>query len=454
MFNNVFLHLRERMRLFQNQTIRDELTCLTYREALNITERFGQKLRQAKLKKIGVLCRSELNAGLGILSCFSSEITAVPLSYRYGQPHIDKIVHHTALSHLLTDETGRLEIQEIKEPSPEVEDLSDVALVLCTSGTTGAPKGAMITHHNLRTNLMDIEQYFAITNHDTIFIARPLYHCAVLTGEFLTALCQGVNISFYNGEFNPVHLMNEISSWRATVFCGTPTLLYHLCRIAGKRPDVRLPLKTMAISGECMTEPVARAIRAVFPSCSIYNVFGLTEASPRVSALPPEEFDAYPQSVGYPLSSITAKIHNGELLVKGESVMKGYYRDSAMTTMTIENGWLHTGDAAESDSSGRLTIRGRLDSLIIRAGMNIYPQEVENALKSDARITEVLAYGERGAGVTQRLCVQVTADGLSKAELLTLCQKLLPKYAIPDAAEIVESIPRNASGKILRPKAY
>jgi len=187
------------------------------------------------------------------------------------------------------------------------------------------------------------------------------------------------------------------------------------------------------------------------PEANIYNVYGLTEASPRVSALPPDQFDRHPLSVGFPLRNVEARTENNELLIRGKTIMRGYYNDSEQTEKALSGGWLHTGDGAEIDSTGRITIKGRLDNMIIRAGMNIFPQEIESVLKSDPRVTEALVYGEQN-GVTQRLCVKIAADGLTRADIMAICRECLPAYEIPDVVELVDAVLRNASGKLLRPK--
>ena len=439
--------IRGKMEKFKDQTLSDESRTISYLQALDLAEIFAQKLIQPKY---GILCESELNTGLGLLACLKANITAVPLSARYGKAHTTRIIKHTGISHIITDEGGQLAIKQITESSPEHEDLSDTALIMCTSGTTGMPKGAMITHENLITNLLDIERYFAIGTSDTILIARPLYHCAVLTGEFLISLCRGLNVRFYNGDFNPVRLLREIEAYGTTVLGGTPTLFYHLCQTAG-RSKQPLSLKTVAVSGECMTESVAKTMRTTLPKTKIYNVYGLTEASPRVSALPPGQFDEYPPSVGFPLKSVETRTENGELLIRGKTIMKGYYNDPVQTAKVLSNGWLHTGDGAAIDSDGKITIKGRLDNMIIRAGMNIFPQEIESTLKADPRVIDAMVYGEQN-GVTQRLCVKIAANGLAKHDVMAICLELLPAYEIPDVVEFVEFLPRNASGKLLRPK--
>ena len=491
--------LRERMVQFPNQTISDENTTLTYSEALSYAENFAEELQRGLRSNsplstllsqlpVGVLCRSELNTGLGLLACFKAGITAVPLSSRYGDTHVERIVRRIGLSHIITDEDGKLSIKQIASNPSVLSSPANLrfasscfpspapCVIMCTSGTTGAPKGAMLTDENLITNLNDIGHYFSINETDKILISRPIYHSGVLTGEFLISLCRGLNIRFYNGEFNPLRLIKEIQEQKATVFGGTPTIFYHLCQTA-LRGKTALPIRAAAVSGECMTEAAAKAMRSAMPNIDIYSVYGLTEASPRVSALPPDQFDRYQLSVGFPLKSVEAKVENGELLIRGKSIMKGYYNDPEKTKRAFVSSspcelskfatpcppfpdscalnpnscFLRTGDAASIDNEGRITIKGRLDNMIIRAGMNIFPQEIENALKTDPRITDALAYGEQ-SGVTQRLCVKVVADGLNKQDIMSICREHLPLYEIPDMVEIVDSLPRNASGKLLRPK--
>ena len=439
--------LKERMLRHPNQVLSDGHSTVTYREALRFAERFAPSLMAPKY---GILCDSELDIGFALLACFRAGATAIPLSMRYGQAHTDRIVRRIGLSHLITNEGGKLAVKQIAVPLPEREDLSGIALILCTSGTTGYPKGAMLTGSGLVANLLDIERYFAIGDTDTILIPRPLYHCAVLVGEFLYSLCRGLNIRFYNGAFSPVRLLLEIQNCKTNVFCGTPTLFYHLCRMAERQKEP-LPLKAVAASGECMTPEVASTMRKVMPGTDIYNVYGLTEAGPRVSALPPEMFDAFPLSVGLPLHNVEVQTQNGELLVRGPSVMKGYYNDPTLTEQVLAGGWLHTGDAAKIDNAGRITVRGRMDTMVIRAGMNIYPQEIEGALEADPRITEVLAYGVQ-EGVTKKLCIKITAEGLDRAGVMAICRERLPAYEIPDVVEMVDALPRSASGKLLRPR--
>lgn len=433
----------------------------TYGQILKLVQQFASKLE--KNKKYGVLCKNEFNTAVGILSCLAAGAVAVPLSYSYGEKHYSKIIETMKVSHLIVDDNNELCVKISESDMEETEDLTDVAIVLSTSGTTGTPKGAMITATNLLSNIKDIQLYFDITPDDNILIARPLYHCAVLTGEFLISVANGVNIHFYNESFNPVKIINYIRKNSITVMCGTPTLFYYICNVAKRQTDL-LPLKTIALSGECMTEAVASELIATFPNTRKYNVYGLTEASPRVAYLSPDLFEKYPLSVGKPLSSISAKIvdennnelpsnHDGELIVCGPNVMKGYYADRKATEKAVQNGWLHTGDIACKDDNGNIFIKSRKDNMIIRSGMNIYPSEIENVIKQDNRIEEALAFGVQSELVGQKIVLNIVAkEQIDNNEIFNLCNQHLPTYQMPDVIDFVDKIAHNASGKVVRPK--
>ena len=211
-----------------------------------------------------------------------------------------------------------------------------------------------------------------------------------------------------------------------------------------------------------MSEAVGKRIRAAFPSADIYHVYGMTEASPRIAYLPPDEFDDTPDYVGIPLASLEAKIldesgnevktdEDGILYIRGGSVMSGYYNAPELTRKVIVDGWLRTGDIASINAHGRIKIKGRSDNMIIRAGMNIYPQEIEAELKKDSRTKEVLVYGEydkkRGS---MQIAMKISGDFKSEKEVKDMCITLLPSFQVPEIIELVDSLEKTGSGKIIR----
>lgn len=448
-------YIKSNMLNYTNQKISENDTELDFETLLIWAEHFSKKLE--KFKCCAILCSSEMAAAMSLLACFAAEITAVPISMRYGWAHCDKILKTISPDAIITDKNGEITVHPL-ENSQYITPPEHPALIMCTSGTTGKPKAAMLSESNIITNVSDIADYFSINKHDTILIARPLYHCAVLTGEFLTALVKGVNIHFYSGQFNPAKMIELIKKYNISAFCGTPTLLSIMARF--NRTNATKTLKHICISGECMSAAVGQKILAAFPKCKIYHVYGLTEACPRVSYLPPKFFVDYPDCVGIPLKSVSIKILNklgelcqkneeGILYVKGDNVMLGYYGDAEKTKAVLKDRWLCTGDVALVNDAGFLKIKGRNDDLIIRAGMNIYPAEIEGTLKQDPRVKEVLVYGFSNRFGTQ-IGMKLVGDFSSTEEVKQLCVKELPSFQVPSNVELVDELAKNGSGKIIR----
>ena len=437
------------------QRIGEGKASMTYEEVVMLAELLAPKLNG--IKCCAICCNSEMAAAMSLLGCFAAGVTALPLSIRYGLTHCEHILDAISPDAFITDEDGRFCIQRICDSTYE-EPEHHPALIMCTSGTTGKPKGAMLSEENILTNVIDITEYFAIDKSDTILIARPLYHCAVLTGEFLTSLMKGTRIVFYSGEFHPLKMLEMIKEEEITVFGGTPTLLGMMARL--KHNTEIHTLKHICVSGECMDKEKGLAIAEAFPGSSIYHVYGLTEAGPRVSFLPPDMFKEYPDCVGIPLRSVSVKIikENGEpalegeegvLWVKGKNIMLGYYQESAKTAQIIKDGWLCTNDVVVMNGAGLLKIKGRKDDMIIKSGMNIYPVEIESALRKDTRVKEVMVYGTKGRYGTQ-IGMTVVGDFSSVTEVKRLCMEYLPSYQVPTTIVIADELPKNGSGKMIR----
>ena len=450
-------YIKSKMLKAPNTIMGEENGIMTYEEVIIYAETYAKKLQGPCY---AILCQSELMTAIAILSCLAAGVTAVPISYKYGDIHCRKIFDSIKPPYAISDVDGELKIIDIDLGEYHDDPEDRPALIMCTSGTTGSPKGAMISEKNLLTNIKDIESYFDIGNTDTILVARPLYHCAVLTGEFLTSLVKCTNIIFYSGKADPKKLINIIKSHQITVMGGTPTLFQMIERLNRGKSSL-FSLKNIVVSGESLAGSVAVKIREIAPDARIYHVYGLTEASPRVLWLPPQDFEEYCEYSGLPLPSLEIKIIDengtqlpanieGELCVRGNSIMKGYYNQPELTEKVIRDGWLHTGDIAYINEKGFVRIKGRKDNLIIKAGINIYPQEIENTLKTDKRVEEVVAYGISDPFFGQKIGLEIKGAFSDKSEVIKLCHELLPTYEYPAVVEIVDEIPKNGSGKIIR----
>lgn len=449
-------YLKNKMQLNLHQTICEGNFEITYGEAIMISEDFAKKLKG--IKCCAILCQFEMAAGIALLSCFAAGVTAVPLSQRYGEYHSNKILDEISPDAIITDIGGELQIVYISD-SRYVQPKIHPALIMCTSGTTGKPKGAMLTELNIITNVSDIAFYFGIDNSDSLLILRPLYHCAVLTGEFLVGLIKGSKIRFYSGDFNPAKALELLKKYRITAFCGTPTLLNMISYFKKAGDEYRV--KHICISGECMGKEVAGTIYKAFSGARIYHVYGLTEASPRVTYLPPELFEEFGDCVGLPLMSVSLKIVSeegsevnkeqvGMLWIKGDNVMAGYYNNAKKTSEILKDGWLCTGDMAMFNRVGLLKIMGRSDDMIIRAGMNIYPQEIECALRGDPRVIDVLVSGKPDEYSGSSIVLDIVGEFSDLNEVRRLCRDCLPTYQMPSKINLLKEIPKTGSGKIIR----
>ena len=448
-------YIKKNMLKYPYQTVCENEAVISYENLVIWAELFARRLRG--LNCCAILCNSEMAAAMAMLGCFAAEVTAVPLSVRYGELHCNRILDTVSPDAVITDQDGEMKIRYITD-SKYIAPEEHPALIMCTSGTTGKPKGVMLSESNVVANVGDIVDYFDINESDTILISRPLYHCAVLTGEFLTALVKGSRIRFYSEIFNPSKMLEMFKKYGITTFCGTPTLLSIMARF--KRKSANDCLKHICISGECMDIQTGHRIARAFPKCEIYHIYGLTEACPRISYLPPLLFYSYSDCVGIPLKSVSVRLADkngtpspagkeGILWVKGDNIMLGYYNEPDKTAEVLRDGWLCTGDIAVINDVGLLKIKGRSDGLIIKSGMNIYPAEIEAALKADPRVKEVLAYGFESKHGMQ-IGLKIAGDFNSVLEVKKLCSECLPFFQIPNYIEILPELTKNASGKIAR----
>ena len=450
-------YLKEKMLNHPNQLVCEGNAEISFEDLVVWVEAFSKRLDG--LNSCAILCQSEMAAAMSLLVCVAKGVTAIPLSIRYGEKHCSKIIETISPEAIITDANGKFEVLDIAESKYQAPK-EHPALIMCTSGTTGNPKGAMLSESNIITNVTDIASYFAIEETDTILISRPLYHCAVLTGEFLTALVKGTKIRFYSEQFNPMKMLELIRDYKITAFCGTPTLLGMMARL--KKSICTDTLKHICISGECMGKEIGLRIADAFSHSDIYYVYGLTEACPRVSYLPPHLFRKHPDCVGYPLKSVSLKLKNehaqecapnedGFLWVKGGNIMMGYYNEPKKTEDILKDGWLFTGDIATITDEGLLKIKGRCDDLIIKGGMNIYPVEIESVMKLDIRTKDVLVYGIKTRYGTQ-IGMTISGDYKSIEEVKRACMDYLPPFQVPAFISIVEELPKNGTGKIIRRK--
>jgi long-chain acyl-CoA synthetase len=350
------------------------------------------------------------------------------------------------------------------EPVREVAevDAEDTAVILYTSGTTGKPKGAELTHRNLRRNAeVSVTTLLRMTEEDVLLGALPLFHsfgqtvcmnCSALVGACLTMIPR----------FDPGKALEIVERDRVTVFAGVPTMYTAMLNHPGhERVDVS-SLRACVSGGASMPEQIMRSFEEEF-GCTILEGYGLSETSPVASFNHPDR-ERKPGSIGTPIDGVEMKVVDdednevapgevGEIVIRGHNVMKGYRNRPDATDEAMRGGWFHSGDMARIDEDGYFFIVDRKKDMILRGGYNVYPREIEEVLYEHPAVMEVAVVAvphdelgeDVGAAVALKAGQQATAE-----ELQEYAKQHVAAYKYPRRIWFVEELPKGPTGKILK----
>lgn len=360
---------------------------------------------------------------------------------------------------VVLDEKCRQEILAANPANFPKADPETVCVFLYTSGTTGHPKAAMLTHANLMENVKSMDDVSDFGRDDNFLAVLPMFHSFGWATSVLLPLYLGCAITILDS-FKPKEVLHVLSEKGVTVFCGVPSMFTVLLKLRRQAP---FPTLKFAISGgDSISEEHMLAFERTF-NFPITEGYGLSEASPVVSLNPLYGVRKI-KSVGLPLSGVEVKIADedgrefppgevGELIVKGPNVMKGYYNREEETAAALRDGWLHTGDLAYQDEDGYLFIVGRKKELIITAGFNVYPREIEEALQEHPSLAEAAVVGvphPTKGEVIKAYVILEEGPAPDKQELFRFLKERLAIYKIPEAFVFKSELPRGANGKILK----
>ena len=344
-----------------------------------------------------------------------------------------------------------------------------------TSGTTGFPKGVMLSSRNILNNGHALAGAMAFTPEDRLCLCVPLFHCFGCVIGVLGAYTHGAALCPVE-TFDPLQVLTTIERERCTAVYGVPTMfLAELEHPEFSRFDLT-SLRTGVMAGALCPEPLMRRVMVDMHVPEITIVYGLTEASPGITMTPRDATVAQrAQTVGVVLPEMEVRIvdpgsgapkgigERGELCVRGYNVMKGYYNDAEATHRAIDgDGWLRTGDEASVDAEGFVRITGRIKDLIIRGGENISPKEIEDCLREHPAVSDASVYGvaDEFFGEVVAAAVRLKsaaspgpqsspgANGTTAADLDVWCREKLARFKVPRHIRFVEAFPMTASGKI------
>jgi fatty-acyl-CoA synthase len=343
--------------------------------------------------------------------------------------------------------------------------LHDVVNIQYTSGTTGSPKGVLLTHHNLLNNAMLVCERMSLTAEDVLCVPVPLYHCFGCVMGVLGCVVTGATLVLPNWSFDPRATLEAIASEHATAVYGVPTMfIAQLEHPEFRQFDVE-SLRTGIMAGSPCPIEVMRRVIADMHCEQLTIAYGLTEASPAITgSFANDSIELRVSTVGSTLPNTETKIVDpetgatvergaqGELCTRGYLVMKGYDGEPEATAKAIDkDGWLHSGDLAVMREDGYCKITGRAKDMIIRGGENIYPREIEEFLYTHPAIADVQVVGLPDAKLGETVCSWIrlkSGQSLTEAELRAWCKGKIAHFKVPQYIRFVDTFPMTVTGKI------
>lgn len=354
---------------------------------------------------------------------------------------------------------------ELKARMSELDPHDPVNLQY-TSGTTGFPKGATLTHHNILNNGYSIGELLRYTEHDRVVIPVPFYHCFGMVIGNIGALSHGAATIIPGRSFTPAAALEAVQDFGGTSLYGVPTMFIAELALPDFASYDLSTLRTGVMAGSVCPIDVMKRVISEMNMGDVAICYGMTETSP-VSTMTRsgDTLEHRTQTVGRTMPQLESQVVDvatgevlergeiGELCTRGYAVMKGYWNQPDKTAEAIDaDGWMHTGDLARMDEDGYVVIEGRIKDMVIRGGENIYPREIEEFLYTHPSIQDVQVIGVPDATYGEELAACIIlkpgAEPVDAAALADFCRGKLAHYKIPRYVDIRESFPMTVSGKI------
>jgi long-chain acyl-CoA synthetase len=485
----------------------DKVAVIFGREKLSFNQlnlmagRFADKLRQLGIKKgdrVAIMLPNSISFVIAYFGILKLGAIGVPLDIRLKGEDIRGIIEDARIKVFITSSgirvslapfikgidcladtiitgMGKDETREGCIPFEEIvgnEALSgemgveingdDEALYLYTSGTTGRPKGVVLTFNNLRFFPETMETLYGTTDSDIIGCLLPMSHISgpILCNELVDKQCSMVIFD----RLRPDTILATVAKHKVTWFHAVPPIFQALLRVPHLKKYDLSSLRFIGMMGTSIPLILLKDFKKTFPSVAVIQGYGLTETSPFITLIPLEYEQQKMGSIGSAVPHAEIKLVDekgeevpsgeaGELIVKGPMVMKGYHNNPEATRERIKNGWLYTGDLCTKDEDGFYYYLARKDDMIIVGGLNVFPSEIESALASHPQVVEAAALGvsdrERGQSIMAFVVVE-PGFNLSEKELISFCKDRLANYKVPKRIGFLDTIPKTSTGKIAR----
>jgi malonyl-CoA/methylmalonyl-CoA synthetase len=382
------------------------------------------------------------------LACVKLGVLFVPINALYKEREVSHILHDAEPREFVEGVEAVEMAAQAARLDPErprvVLDGDDPAAILYTSGTTGASKGAVLTHNNFAVNAVNLLSCWQITSTDRLLLVLPLFHVHGLGNGLHCWLLSGCRMRLEE-RFQHERAEQIFLDYRPTLFFGVPTIYVRLLEL---RPEIAASMRLFVSGSAPLAAPVLEEFRNKFGHV-ILERYGMTEALMIMSN--PYTGERRPGTVGKPLPGVSAQVAaDGELWVRGSNLFKGYWRCEEATREAWVEGWFRTGDIASRSEDGYYTLHGRRTDLIISGGFNIYPREIEELLAEQEGVAEAAVVGvpDRLRGEVPVAFIVPHGSGFDCAGLEQICREKLASFKTPRRFVVVDRLPRTALGKV------
>lgn len=374
-----------------------------------------------------------------------------------------QVLNESSLEKLIEENKDNSKNSRYADFREDAFDENRLAEILFTSGSTGVPKGVMLTHLNLRANTESILSYLKLTSSDSMLLVLPLYYCYGLS-VLHTHLRVGASIFLNNNFILLGSVINNMIKYKCTGFAGVPSHFQMLLRKSQTFKDTTFPhLRYVTQAGGKLHEAFIEEFITAFPTVDFFVMYGQTEATARLAYLPPSLVKSKLGSIGKPIPGVTLNIVDkegklvevgkvGEIVVKGDNIMKGYFNDLVGTSETLKDGWLYTGDLGMADKDGFVYLTARKKGILKVGGERISPKEIEEVIVSIPEVIDstVVAIDDELLGEAIKAIVVVNEDANHddlREKILNLCKQKLASSKTPKMIEFTSKFVLNSIGK-------
>lgn len=426
--------------------------------------------------KVGIIVDEPVKFIITLLAVNYANAVAVPIYSKTGSDKIKQLVDNFQINYLISDVPMVITTNEIFKNTiignlnvyefcfaADKDALSDVELILFSSGTTNMPKAIMLTQNNIQTNLDGISEYLALTERDRMLLIKNLVHASSLIGELFISFFNECTAYLTHKMPTPAVIIHLLKKYDITIFFAVPTILNSLMDYFN-RSHFELPsLRIINFYGAKIPKDNITTLIKIFVGVNIIYSYGLTEAAPRVTYIEGKDLLLKPASSGKPIKSVSVMVSVptgavsvgiiGEIVVKGPNIMKGYYKNTGLTNQVLKDAMLFTGDMGYMDEDGYLYVTGRKDNMIITSGKNVYPEEIEEVLLSYKDVHEALVkgkYNESNLFEINAYIVVNNPEGFERTALYHYLKSHLENYKVPKNVFVIEKLEKTLTGKIIR----